>query len=231
MVDNPPGTRPCLQSPIASAGVLPKPFSPASPLCSIVLSRGLKRYKVVRNCDKLGALRMMAKWQISRGIRERAWGESNTRPAALKAAGPPSYLTENKRLTGSLLQDVLRIVHTDGNRGFFIFEVPNAAMRALASLWGTVAASNIRSAALQPGQTRDRPLVWCSLYGQDLEPCKSPDSAACYLQPGQYGGPGDVGLHELLLVSCRGKRIILNKRCSYSARKGVREERAAERQR
>jgi len=32
----------------------------------------------------------MPKWPFSRGIRERAWGESNTRPAAEKAAGPAS---------------------------------------------------------------------------------------------------------------------------------------------
>ena len=47
-----------------------------------VLNGCLKRYKGVQICDKSQMPGMMAKWPFSRGIRERAWGESNTRPAA-----------------------------------------------------------------------------------------------------------------------------------------------------
>jgi hypothetical protein len=47
-----------------------------------VLNRCSKRYKAVHNCDNLVVLGMTAKWQNSRGIRKRAWRDSNPRPAA-----------------------------------------------------------------------------------------------------------------------------------------------------
>ena len=47
-----------------------------------VLNGCLKRCKAVQNCDTFGVPGMVPKWPFSRGIRERAWGESNTRPAA-----------------------------------------------------------------------------------------------------------------------------------------------------
>jgi len=47
-----------------------------------VLSRCLKRYKAIQTCENFSMLGVMAKRPISRGNRERAWRDSNSRPAA-----------------------------------------------------------------------------------------------------------------------------------------------------
>ena len=89
-VDNPPG-RASIH--VKTAGVPRARRGNRSPVClpspecvlscaKRVLNRCLKRCKAVQNCDTFGVPGMMPKWPFSRGIRERAWGESNTRPAA-----------------------------------------------------------------------------------------------------------------------------------------------------
>lgn len=45
--------------------------------------------------------------------RDRAWIDSNPRPAAEKAAGPPSHLKHYEWFASQLTDGVLRMVHTD----------------------------------------------------------------------------------------------------------------------
>jgi hypothetical protein len=55
---------------------------PGKPNLKCVPNGCLKQYKAAQNCDNFRVPLMVPKRQFSRGIWERAWRESNTRPAA-----------------------------------------------------------------------------------------------------------------------------------------------------
>jgi len=52
------------------------------------LNRCLKQYRAVQNRDNFQVPAMIPKWHFSQGRWERAWRDSNPRPAAQKASGP-----------------------------------------------------------------------------------------------------------------------------------------------